>query len=324
MTPQERQARADWLATLGVPASFRDAIIDAPNNRLTSRGGTALGLVMVAVAIGAMVAIFLWLQGHVQARAADLAAQSGATLTHVDVGIGPLILLFGLIALMGWIGSALAARWRVNGFLSSAAGMLNSTPAQGLTQRVTQWILSGSVRWAASRFTTVDNFLRGMADHQARRWGIAALVLLPPAVLLTALETNSFWVVGPSGIVEHRMFPPFSSRRYDFSEARALTTGCNHTDKSNRLIYEIYLSSGEHFDLGDTEPFTGNKIGAVEEIDANVDPKIAHRRWSHLERDPVHPTCLTAWARQFDRDGQGRLAKLLRLTADEVRDGFFR
>ena len=190
--------------------------------------------------------------------------QSGATLTHVDVGIGPLILLFGLIALMGWIGSALAARWRVNGFLSSAAGMLNSTPAQGLTQRVTQWILSGSVRWAASRFTTVDNFLRGMADHQARRWGIAALVLLPPAVLLTALETNSFWVVGPSGIVEHRMFPPFSSRRYDFSEARALTTGCNHTDQSNRLIYEIYLSSGEHFDLGDTEPFTGNKIGAVE------------------------------------------------------------
>ena len=61
---------------------------------------------MVAVAIGAMVAIFLWLQGHVQVRAADLAAQSGATLTHVDVGIGPLILLFGLIALMGWIGSA--------------------------------------------------------------------------------------------------------------------------------------------------------------------------------------------------------------------------
>jgi hypothetical protein len=117
---------------------------------------------------------------------------------------------------MGAIGSALAARQRVSGFLSSAAGMLNSRPAQGLTRRVTQWILSGSVRWAGKRFATVEDFLRGMAAHQTRRWGLAALVLLPPAVLLTALETNSFWVAGPSGIVEHRMFPSFSSRRYEF------------------------------------------------------------------------------------------------------------
>jgi hypothetical protein len=69
MTPDERQARADWLATLGVPASFRNAIVDAPNNRLTSRGGTRLVLLWFAVTIGAMVATFLWLQGHVQARA---------------------------------------------------------------------------------------------------------------------------------------------------------------------------------------------------------------------------------------------------------------
>src|SRR5262245_53732513 len=324
MTPHERQARAEWLATLGVPGSFRHAIIDAPNNLWTARGGTVLGLLMVAVTIGAMMATFLWLQGHVQARAAALAAQSGATLTHVNVGMGPLILLFGLLALMGSIGSALAAHLRVNGFLSSAAAMLNSPPTQGIKRRITQWILSGSVRWAGSRSTSVDDFLRAMAGHQARKWGIAALVLLLPAVVVTALETNSFWVVGPTGVVEHRMFPPFSSRRYDFSEAKMLTTGCNHTDKNNRLIYRLHLSSGEHFDLGDADPFRGNKIGAVEDIDAKVDPKIAHRRWSHLDRDPVHPACLTAWARQFDRDGQRRLAKLLRLTPDEVRDWSFR
>jgi hypothetical protein len=171
MTPQERQSRADWLATLGVPVPFRDAIIDAPNDRLTSRGGTVLGLAMVAVTIGVMMAAFFWLQGHVEARASALATQSGASLTHVDVGLGPLILLFGLIALMGWVGSRLARRHRVDGFLSSAAGMLNSPPKQGLTRRATQWILRGSVRWAGARATSVDDFLRAMAGHQARRWG---------------------------------------------------------------------------------------------------------------------------------------------------------
>jgi len=324
MTPQERQARTNWLATLGVPVPFRDAIIDAPNDRLTSTGGTALALAMVAVTIGATVAAFLWLQGHVEVRAAVVAAQSGASLVHVDVGLGPLVLMFGLLAFMGWAASTLAGRYRVNGFLSSAAAMLDSPPNQGLKRRATQWILSGSVHWAAERSTTVDDFLRGMAGHQGRKWGTAAIVLLLPAVLLTVLETDSFWVAGPSGIVEHRMFPPFSSRRYDLIEARALTTGCNHTNKSNRLIYEIRLSSGEQFDLGGTEPFRGNKIRAIEEIDARVDRKIEHKRWSHLNRDPVHPTCLTVWAGQFDRDGQRRLATLLRLTAEEVRGVFLR
>src|SRR5262245_55454614 len=163
MTPQERLARADWLAKLGVPAPFRDAIIDTPNDKLTARGGAALGLGMVAVAIGIMVATFMWLDSHVQARAAALAAQSVASLTHADVGLGPLILLFGLIALMGWVASTLAGRQRVNGFLSAAAGMLNSPPAQGLTRRATRWILGGSVRWAASRSSSVDGFLHAMA-----------------------------------------------------------------------------------------------------------------------------------------------------------------
>ena len=319
MTRQQRQLRTEWLAALGVPAPFHDTIIDAPNDTLTSGGGTALALAMVAITIGVMVGTFIWLDRYVQAGAAAVATRSTASLTHVDVGLGPLILLFGLIALMGWAASALAARHTVNGFLSSAAGMLSSPPKQGLTKWAMWWILSGSVRWASARSANVGDFLRDMVDHQTRRWGRAAILLLLPAVLLTVLESNSFWVAGPAGIVEHRMFPPFSSRRFALTVAAALTTGCNHTDKNERLIYEIRLASGEQFDLGDAEPFRGNKIAAIEEIDAKIDQEIEHVRWSHLHRDPVHPACLNGWARQFDRDGQRRLAKLLRLTTDEVR-----
>ncbi len=199
---------------------------------------------------------------------------------------------------MGWVAGVLSARYRANGFLSSAAGMLNSPPRPGLTRRATHWILGGS---AGRRSTTVDEFLRAMARDQARRWGIAAIVLLLPAMVVIALEINNFWVAGPMGIVEHRMFPPFSSRRYDLSDARVLTTGCNRTDKNNNLIYDVRLSSGERFDLGNTRPLKGSKIGAIEEIDAKIDPKIEHKRWSHLDRDPVHPACLYHWVGQFDR-----------------------
>jgi hypothetical protein len=197
MTPDERHSRVAWLASLGVPKPFHDAIIDAPNSKLTSGGGAVLGLAMVAIAVGVVVAAFMWLDGHVQSRAVVKATQSGASLTHVNVGIGPLLLLFGLLALMGWVAGVLSGRYKVNGFLSSAAGMLNSPPRPGLTRRATHWILSGSVHRAGRRSTTVDEFLRTMAGDQARRWGMAAIMLMLPAVLLMALETNSFWVAGP-------------------------------------------------------------------------------------------------------------------------------
>ena len=118
------------------------------------------------------------------------------------------------------------------------------------------------------------------------------------------------------------MFPPFSSRRYDFSEARALTTGCNHTDKSNRLIYEIYLSSGEHFDLGSLSPsratrsgrsrrstplLTENRTQAVVTFGARSGPSnLPHRLGS---------TVRPAW--------RGSPCQAVAPTADEVRDGFF-
>src|SRR5215470_17126251 len=113
LTLQERQLRAEWLAKLGVPTPFRDAIIDAPTDWLTAWGGAVLGIAMVAVAIGTMVAGFMWLDAHVTARAVAEAAQTGASLVYVNVGMGPFILLFGIAALGGWAFNVFATRYRV-------------------------------------------------------------------------------------------------------------------------------------------------------------------------------------------------------------------
>src|SRR5262245_7899996 len=319
MSVDERRLRTDWLAEIGVPAPFRDAIIDAPDDWMTRRGAVVPGLAMVAVAIGAMVAGFLLLDRYVVARAAGLAAETGASLTYVTVGVRPLLLPSGLLGLGGAINSAIAARYRLKGVLSLAAATINWPAPQAFLRRVVRWIVGGSVRTAAGRAATVDGFLHAMAVDQARRSGVVALVLLTPAAILTALETNSFWVAGPSAIVEHRMLPPFSSRRHELKEATALTTGCNHTDKSNRLIYDVHLASGESFKLGDAKAASGSRIGAIETIDARIDRGVEHRRWSHLDRDPVHPACLGYWASQFDRDGLQRLTRWLRLTPQELR-----
>jgi hypothetical protein len=308
--------RAEWLAKLGVPAPFHNAIIDAPNDWMTTAGGAVIGFAMVAVAAGIMMAAMMGLNAYVEARAIALATQTGASLVYVDVGVGPIVLLFGLIALMGWFSSVLSGRHRVNGFLSSAAAMLNAPPEQVGVQWVMQRLLRGAVRRAAGA-ATVDDFLRDVSGRMARRWAIATIVLLPPAVVLTVLETDSFWVAGAAGIVEHRMFPPFASSRHDLSEAATLTTGCNHSDGDENLIYDIGLSSGLEFNLGsgNTKAVEGSKIAAIEAIDARIGSMIEHRRWSHLDRDPLHPACLEHWARQFDSDGQRRLGRLLHITA---------
>jgi hypothetical protein len=315
MPPRDRQAQADWLATLGVPGSFRDAILDTP----PSKGGTALALAMVALAIAGMIAAFMWLTRDVEARAAAVAAQNGAALIHVDVGLGPLTLLFGLLALMGWAAIVRIARQKEPQFVSAAAGLLTLPPRSGLTRWVTQWILQGSVRCAGDASATVEDFLCRMVNHQARRWGMAAIVLLLPALLITLLETNNFWVAGSSGIVEHRLLPPFSSRRLELNAASSLITGCNHTDKGDHLIYQIGFPSAGAFDLGGSKAVSGETVAAIEGVAGKLGGKVEHVRWSHLGRNPVHPTCLNAWAARFDRDGRNRLAKLLRLTPEETR-----
>jgi hypothetical protein len=327
MTPDERRTRVAWLEELGVPASFHDAIIDAPNDWLTAGGAAAPALAMIAVSIGVMVAAFRGLDDYVEARAAAEAAQNGASLVYTNVGLGVVVLLFGMIALSGWACSMFAARYRVKGFPSAAAAGFRPPPAGGLTQRLAVWLarrnLTGPVRRAAAAATVNDFLLRVVRDG-ARPWGIAAAVLVGLAIVLTAAETNSFWVAGPAGIVEHTMFAPFSSRHYALGEVTALTTGCNHTDDDESLIYDVMLPSGEEFGLGaqPTKAVGGSKASAIEAIDAQIRRRgnnVEHRRWSHLDRDPVHAQCLVYWARQFGRDGVQRLAALLRLTADETR-----
>jgi hypothetical protein len=145
------------------------------------------------------------------------------------------------------------------------------------------------------------------------------VVLLVPAIALTALETNSFWVAGPTGVVEHRMLRPFFSQSHDLKGVVKVVTGCNNTDKSDRLIYDIYFASGDSFGLADAEPAKGGDARPVEAIDARLASEVAHQRWSHLNRNPVHPACLRHWAARLGEDGPRRLAKLLRLSADELR-----
>ena len=92
MVPAERDARIQFLEGLGVPRPYHDDIIDAPTTRMMRWGGPVLALGLIAVIVFVMATTFFWLTNYVEIRAADAAAQTGATLTHVDVGIGPILL----------------------------------------------------------------------------------------------------------------------------------------------------------------------------------------------------------------------------------------
>jgi hypothetical protein len=325
MAPEERGARIQFLEGLGVPQAYHDAIIDAPTTRMMRWGGPALALGLVAMIVIVMAATLFWLTNYVEARAAETAAQTGATLTSADVGIGPILLLFGLLALMGWASWVAARQHKVQGFRSSAATMLNPHPNQkGSTKQFMKWVMRGSVKHAAAQSSDIDGFLYAVANHQARRWALAAFVLLVPAVTFTVLETNSYWVAGPSGVVEHRMFPPFSHQHHELKDVKRIVTGCNNTDKANRLIYDIHFASGDSFSLGYAEPAKSGDPRPIEAVDTVLPRGIAHQRWSHLNRNPVHPACLKYWAALMGPDGVRRLTGLLRLKPTDVREVFVR
>jgi hypothetical protein len=321
MSPAERSARIKYLEGLGVPRNYHDAIIDAPTTKMMRYGGPALGLTLTALTIVVMVGAFLWLTNYVEARAADVAAQIGATLIYVNVGIGPLLLFFGLLCFTMWAFCVAARQHKVQGFRSSVAGMLNPHPGvPARTKLVMKWVMMGSVKRAAARSNDIDGFLYAMAADQARICAIAAFLLIVPAIAFTALETNSFWVAGPSSVDEHRMFPPFSSQHHDLKDVKKVVAGCNNTDKSDRLIYDIYFASGDSFGLADAQPAKSGDTHPIEVIDAGLARDIVHERWSHLNRNPVHPACLNHWAAVMGPDGARRLVSLLRLTPAELRE----
>src|SRR5262245_57548880 len=116
MSPEERSARVQYLQGLGVPRNYHDAIIDAPTTKMMTYGAPALALALVALIIIVIVAAFFWLSNYVEARAAEEAAQIGATLIHVDVGLGPILLLFGLISLSMWVYCVVTKQYKVKGF----------------------------------------------------------------------------------------------------------------------------------------------------------------------------------------------------------------
>jgi hypothetical protein len=127
---EERQFHAAWLAKLGVPAQFRDAIVDhmPPNGRIK------LIVYLLVWPIGFLAAIFVFvglltpLDALITVRAAAVAAETGASLIHVDAGLSALVMVFGLVALMGWVRAAMLARRRTSGFPTGAAAMLNPPP----------------------------------------------------------------------------------------------------------------------------------------------------------------------------------------------------
>jgi hypothetical protein len=321
---EQRRWRAKRLQELGVPAAFCDAIAGAKDTMIAAGSQWLGGAIILGISVGGpLLALFLQ-RVCARTQAFALANETAATLVYLNPGLGPLLLMFGLQAFLILLAllvdlPALAGRYNVASFPSRAAtAMFNSSrPRRSPLGRAASWVLRDSMRLAAATSQTPDEFVRATAAHQTRKWAICALLFSAPGVVVTILEANSFWVGGPGGIVEHRMFPPFSSNRYALADATVLRTGCSDMEK--RLIYEIQMATGEWFNLGHslTSAVRGSKTDALEEINAKLNPNIEHRRWSHLDRNPAHPDCLRYWAARFDTDGPRRLGVLLHLSPDE-------
>lgn len=337
MTPDERRSHANWLRGLGVPPQFHDEIIDAPAKEMIAEPGAVKGFPTgAAVAVLALYGFFGLIIGgfffvrHVNARAVAEAAKVDAALIHLNLGIGFTVLVFAMVLWLAWIGADGSRRYRVNGALVDAAKALQPPPEEAtfearIAYSLTRVLLRAAVHRAKNE-ATADQFLLAVSGFSARLIWYPAALFTAAGVCVTALETNSFWFAGTAGIVEYRMFPPFSVRRYDLAEVTMLETGCSYSSggrrsgSERRLHYTLHYANDVGFGLARARAIEGKKLEAIERIDAMLAPEVPHIRWQWLDNNPLHSTCFAYWAGEFTANGTQRLAKLLRLTPQETRD----
>jgi hypothetical protein len=88
--------------------------------------------------------------------------------------------------------------------------------------------------------------------------------------------------------------------------------GCNKGKDGGSLIYEVRFSGGKKHRLPNSGTYSGTGwFEALERVDALLsDGDVHFRRWSWLNRDPLHPACL---AHHRELYGTKRIDSLLRI-----------
>lgn len=315
-SPETMEDRRAILRARGVPEAFIDSIASRREG-IGMLGNGALFFIPFLLTLGAAWMAMQLIAAHAWTLADASTASDAAWFSVVDGGfvggMALVCLVFVGILGAGWLHSFATMRVKPFPAPNANASMLRSAvngAAASLSDRKMRRVIARAAGEASA-----DAFLRAIGSAELRFWRRATLVLLLPCAAAIALTHADHRTVGPSGVTLHSWW---TTELVPWSDAKALTTGCNSTKDDEDFLY--YVDFPRHrFDLADDGGFNFDRpeiapeilLNAVEKIDALL-PALPRKRWEWLGRNPMAPRCLSYWFYVAGGDTE-RVLNLLRV-----------
>lgn len=266
---------------------------------------TFIMIILMLVMFGVWLLLWSIVEGIDEARAMAAAKAAGALMYKSNFGISFIIALIGgflvLLPLMSYL-QLYSKKWRTASF---AYGMGDWNSGFFLFKKPDPEL-------------EPDDYIRSFFTRMARvslKWSSAIFTL---ATLVVFKEVNSYEVYDEGQIGEARLLSVSGLEMWDAEDIDYVELGCNHItgkNASDDIIYRIQMKNGSKLYMEDAEPVRGNWLDNALLIDVALeDAGVTFKRWSWLQRDPLHPECLGAQLRKLGEEDYDILLKLLRVT----------
>ncbi len=306
----EEDDREAALRDCGVPEyviSYVNAQKPAPRFGLIY-----LTLFMALMVGGFFIGSLFWrpLEDLTVSHAIEHARVEEALLYHANFGLSLVLALFGWIFATGFIANLILLR---TPRLRAAYLVFSATSSRRAFERA---IVAQSLRQVAET-SDPEAYVNAWINLGNRVTMIAGVVGLAVAGVALVRDVNAHTVYTATSYIRAPFFPWGSREPRPWRDAENVEVGCNHIDGRNaadNLIYQVHFADGADVDVALGMPLPGGDwLRNAEIIDAELRAGGARfRRWSWMERDPLHPACLNVMRRSFGQD-YPKIEQLLRI-----------
>jgi len=269
-------------------------------------------LCSLSIFLGVMVFGFLFgsLLMFGDAIASSKAAEAQAILFRSPFSLSVLILLFAWIFCSG---IALAVLMRRLPIKLKAASFILALTWGGVDGPFAR----GRLRHSLKDYPTpasVNELINNWNTRYIKAISKVALPILLAGMAVYQLERNSWAYVTQQGYTENPINPFKKTTTIPWNELSSVELGCNHTDDSDFIIYEISTQSksarlSSFKTLGNRE-----ELDALLEVDTFIRDHtgVEFERWKWLSRNPLHPACLRHFQNTMGEEDSSQLLSLLR------------
>jgi hypothetical protein len=304
-----RELSAARLAEFGVPPQVIAYALERNAGWFPYAYMTALFAVLGAgIAVGGG---FLWpfLEALTHRNAIAHAQEAGALLYHANFGLSLVLALFGWIFVGGTLVTIPFVQTpRMRASMLVATALWSNGPFE-------RWLFVRSLR----RVTEADpeRYLQRWANHNNKLTGVLGAAVFLVSALAVARDVGAHTLYTQDAYIRAPFFPWGSRAPHAWRDATEVELGCNHIGGRNaadNIIYDVTFADGASVDVALGIPLRGGDwLENAERIDAQLrEGGASFRRWSWMQREPLHPACLAVMRQNFGAD-YPRIERLLRV-----------